>query len=219
MGTSSLNTPVLHISSSIPSLAYVLYLYVNPHHTSHNRLPRLRAILIMRTHILSRIFLTVEWSWTEGKKKTPRTATSLAYLNRIPRFTVRVPFPEPSHSTRRRACSSSLTSQSIVFFSVSMTTLSPSRTSAMGPPRRASGTTWPGFFCDFRFRFTRTGVHRDCAPMMKPRDAPEKRPSVISAVEPASPAPINAAVGPCIQRQTVTSMVKEKASVIRPSRV
>jgi hypothetical protein len=83
-----------------------------------------------------------------GQRKTPpRTATSLAYLNRIPRFTVSVPFPEPSHSTRRRACSSSLTSQSIVLFTESMTILSPSRTSAIGPPRRASGTTWPAFFC------------------------------------------------------------------------
>lgn len=32
--------------------------------------------------------------------------------------------------------------------------------------------------------------------MMKPLDAPEKRPSVISAVELPSPAPMRAAVGP-----------------------
>jgi hypothetical protein len=46
--------------------------------------------------------------------------------------------------------------------------------------------------------------------MMKPRDAPEKRPSVISAVEPASPAPINAAVGPLYPKMTVTSTIKER---------
>jgi len=34
------------------------------------------------------------------------------------------------------------------------------------------------------------------APIMKPLDAPEKRPSVISAVELPNPAPIKAAVGP-----------------------
>jgi hypothetical protein len=45
---------------------------------------------------------------------------------------------------------------------------------------------------------------------MKPRDAPEKRPSVISAVEPASPAPINAAVGPLYPKTTVTSTIKER---------
>ena len=101
------------------------------------------------------------WQWSgAGQRRIPRTATSLAYLNRTPRFTVNVSFPERSHSTRRRACSSSLTSQSIVLFSVSMTTLSPSRTSAIGPPRRASGTTWPSFFCHISFRFTHTGALR-----------------------------------------------------------
>ena len=79
----------------------------------------------------------------QDKQQKRRTATSLAYLSRIPRFTVSAPFPEPSHSVRRRACSSSLTSQLIVLFSVSITILSPSWTSAIGPPRRASGTTWP----------------------------------------------------------------------------
>ena len=52
---------------------------------------------------------------------------------------------------------------------------SPSLTKAIGPPTRASGTT---------------------CPMMNPRLAPENRPSVIKAVDPASPAPAMAPVGP-----------------------
>lgn len=52
---------------------------------------------------------------------------------------------------------------------------SPSLTKAIGPPTRASGTT---------------------CPMMNPRLAPENRPSVIKAVDPASPAPAIAPVGP-----------------------
>ena len=51
--------------------------------------------------------------------------------------------------------------------------MSPSRSAAIGPPRDASGATWP---------------------TMKPRVAPEKRPSVTSATESPSPAPTIAAV-------------------------
>ena len=47
---------------------------------------------------------------------------------------------------------------------------------------------------------------REDAPMMKPLEAPEKRPSVINAVELPKPAPIKAAVGP------VRKMVKIAAS-------
>ena len=46
--------------------------------------------------------------------------------------------------------------------------MSPSRTAAIGPPRGASGATWPA---------------------MKPRVAPLKRPSVSSATESPSPSP------------------------------
>ena len=50
--------------------------------------------------------------------------------------------------------------------------MSPSRTAAIGPPRAASGATWP---------------------TINPRVAPEKRPSVISVTESPSPAPTIAA--------------------------
>ena len=60
-----------------------------------------------------------------------------------------------------------------------MTMMSPSRTAAIGPPRAASGATWP---------------------TMKPRVAPEKRPSVISATDSPSPAPTIAAVTASISR-------------------
>ena len=46
--------------------------------------------------------------------------------------------------------------------------VSPLLTAAIGPPTAASGATWP---------------------TMKPWEAPEKRPSVISATLPPSPAP------------------------------
>ena len=130
----------------------------------------------------------------------------------MPRFTVNTPRPEPSHSTRRRACSSSLTSQSIDLFSASMIILSPSWTSAIGPPRRASGTTWPASSVVSASALL---LCRATVPMIKPCDAPEKRPSVISAVDPASPAPINAPVGPCAQQ--AKSATKEVLG-IRPSR-
>ena len=57
--------------------------------------------------------------------------------------------------------------------STSKTIVSPSRTAAIGPPRGASGATWPA---------------------MKPWVAPEKRPSVSSATESPSPSPTSAAV-------------------------
>ena len=51
--------------------------------------------------------------------------------------------------------------------------MSPSRSAAIGPPREASGATWP---------------------TVNPRVAPEKRPSVMSATESPRPAPTIAAV-------------------------
>ena len=56
---------------------------------------------------------------------------------------------------------------------------SPSRTAAIGPPAAASGAT---------------------CPTIRPRVAPEKRPSVISATESPSPAPMMAAVTASISR-------------------
>lgn len=103
------------------------------------------------------------------------TATSRAYLKSTPRSTLNFEFSEASHSALRSFCSFSSTSQLIVRVSESMTIRSPSLTSAIGPPTRASGTTWP---------------------IINPRLAPEKRPSVIKAVERASPAPAMAPVGP-----------------------
>ena len=155
-----------------------------------------------------------------GQRKTLHTATSLAYLNRIPRFTVSVPFPELSHSTRRRVCSSSLTSQSIVLFSESITTLSPSRTSAIGPPRRASGTTWPVpvFFCHISFRFTPTGPLRlrtDDEASGRPGEAPigDKRGRT------SQPRTYQRGGGALYPKTTVTSIINERALMIRPSRV
>ena len=60
-----------------------------------------------------------------------------------------------------------------------MLTTSPSRTAAIGPPRAASGATWP---------------------TISPRVAPEKRPSVTSATDSPSPAPTTADVTPSISR-------------------
>ena len=57
--------------------------------------------------------------------------------------------------------------------------MSPSRTAAIGPPRAASGATWP---------------------TMNPRVAPENRPSVTSATDSPSPAPTMAAVTASISR-------------------
>ena len=51
---------------------------------------------------------------------------------------------------------------------MSMVTRSPSSSTASGPPRAASGATWP---------------------TISPRVAPEKRPSVTSATVSPSPAP------------------------------
>ena len=61
---------------------------------------------------------------------------------------------------RRAAISSSLTSRVSLRLGMSKWMMSPSRTAAMGPPTKASGATWPA---------------------VKPRVAPEKRPSVSSA--------------------------------------
>ena len=68
---------------------------------------------------------------------------------------------------------------SIRRLSTSIVIVSPSRTAAIGPPWTASGATWP---------------------TMKPRVAPEKRPSVISATESPSPSPTIAAVTASISR-------------------
>ena len=57
--------------------------------------------------------------------------------------------------------------------------MSPSRSAAIGPPRDASGAM---------------------CPTVKPRVAPEKRPSVMSATESPRPAPTIAAVTPSISR-------------------
>ena len=69
----------------------------------------------------------------------------------------------PRRSARPRACGSPRRA----------TTMSPSRTAAIGPPRDASGAMWP---------------------TVNPRVAPEKRPSVMSATESPRPAPTIAAV-------------------------
>ena len=63
--------------------------------------------------------------------------------------------------------------------SMSMEISSPSRTRAMGPPAAASGLTWP---------------------TQGPLLAPEKRPSVMSATDLASPMPQMAEVGVSISR-------------------
>ena len=60
-----------------------------------------------------------------------------------------------------------------------MTMGSPSRSAAMGPPTAASGAMWP---------------------IMRPRVAPEKRPSVSRATDSPSPCPTSAAVTPSISR-------------------
>ena len=56
---------------------------------------------------------------------------------------------------------------------MSSVTSSPSRIAAIGPPRAASGATWPA---------------------ISPRVAPLKRPSVSSATSAPRPSPTNAAV-------------------------
>ena len=75
----------------------------------------------------------------------------------------RRPALEPARRAPRRR-----TSTRSARASMSMVTTSPSRTAASGPPRAASGATWP---------------------TMSPRVAPEKRPSVTSATLSPSPAP------------------------------
>ena len=93
--------------------------------------------------------------------------------------------------------------------STSKTTVSPSWTAAIGPPRGASGATWPA---------------------MKPWVAPEKRPSVSSATESPRPSPWSAAVtasisripgppdGPSL-RITTTSPALDRARLDRGERV
>lgn len=110
------------------------------------------------------------------------TATSRAYRRSIPRLTLSFRLSEASHSSLRLACSASSTSQLIVRLSESMMILSPSSTSAIGPPNLASGTTWP---------------------IINPLDAPLNRPSVMSAVEFASPAPAIVPVGPWINGKKI----------------
>ncbi len=86
---------------------------------------------------------------------------------------------------------------------------SPSRSSAIGPPRAASGAMWP---------------------TMKPCVAPLKRPSVISATSSPRPRPISAAVTPSISRMpgppagpslriTMTSPACDRAGLHRGERV
>jgi hypothetical protein len=135
----------------------------------------------------------------------------------MPRFTVSVPFPELSHTTRRRACSSSLTCHSIVLFSESMTTLSPSRTSAIGPPRRASGTTWPAFFysiISFLLARTRPFPSRtDDEAAGRPGKAPigdkRRRASQTRTYQSSRGA---------FTQQQQKSTIKERVPMIRPSR-
>ena len=76
-------------------------------------------------------------------------------------------------SPRRRARASGSSA------STSIAIVSPSRTIASGPPRAASGATWP---------------------TISPRVAPEKRPSVTSATDSPSPAPTTDAVTLSISR-------------------
>ncbi len=75
---------------------------------------------------------------------------------------------EGLHSARRRAISSSSTRRTSDPVVTSIVIASPSRTSAMGPPRAASGHTWP---------------------TKQPLLVPEKRPSVTIAADAASPRP------------------------------
>ena len=77
----------------------------------------------------------------------------------IPRRAASIPWRAPSSSA-------SLSLTSSVPFSASSSMMSPSRSSPIGPPTAASGPTWP---------------------TQKPRVAPEKRPSVISATLPPMP--------------------------------
>ncbi len=83
--------------------------------------------------------------------------TSLEYRARYPVFTFG---SKPFHSALRFSHSSSGTCTSKIRFSMSTMTWSPFSTNASGPPSAASG---------------------DTCPIERPRDAPEKRPSVISA--------------------------------------
>ena len=73
-------------------------------------------------------------------------------------------------SAMRRAISSAGTSRFTVRAPGSITMVSPSRTAAIGPPRAASGETWP---------------------IRMPCETPEKRPSVISATSSPRPRPCN----------------------------
>src|SRR5262249_13718863 len=79
----------------------------------------------------------------------------------------------------RRCTSSSVSATDSVRRSMSIVTTSPSRSAAMGPPRAASGDTWP---------------------TIRPRVAPEKRPSVMSATDSLRPTPTSAAVTASISR-------------------
>ena len=83
------------------------------------------------------------------------------------------------HAARRARSSSSSTSSCSFRPRSSKRIASPSRTSAIGPPRAASGATCPAIM---------------------PRVAPENRPSVSSATDSPSPAPTMAAVTPSISR-------------------
>jgi len=136
---------------------------------------QLIGIYFLQSQYAPRLAGLINYSDLVTKQKLELTATSLAYLSRMPRFTFNFALSEESHSALRRCCSSSSTNQSILLVAESMMMRSPSFTSAIGPPTRASGTTWP---------------------MINPRLAPENRPSVIRAVEFANPAPAIAPVGP-----------------------
>ena len=79
----------------------------------------------------------------------------------------------------RSASTASLTSSVMEALGMSMVMVSPSSIRPMGPPEAASGLTWP---------------------MAAPRDAPEKRPSVMSATVLSSFMPASAEVGLSISR-------------------
>src|ERR1044071_886954 len=102
--------------------------------------------------------------------------TSLAYLASAPLVWSG---GRGDQSRRRASISSALSATEISRFGASIVTRSPSRSAAIGPPTAASGATWP---------------------TTKPCEAPEKRPSVISATLPPRPRPMIAPVTASISR-------------------
>src|SRR5439155_13561402 len=113
-----------------------------------------------------------------GRQTAPSEAdvTSFAYLAQTPCRYLGV---GGFHPALRRAISDLLSSARSFLLSTSISTMSPSRRSAIGPPAAASGET---------------------CPTIKPWVAPEKRPSVRRATFSARPAPTIAAVTASISR-------------------